>query len=50
MPRRFDSLVPRLSPSVPGCPQPVIEQHVRDAAIEACEKTLAYRHIQTKYH
>ena len=48
MPRRFDSLVPRLSPSVPGCPQPVIEQYVRDAAIEACEKTLAYRHIQNK--
>ena len=48
MPRRFDSLVPRLSPSVPGCPQPVIEQYVRDAAIEACERTLAYRYVQNK--
>ncbi len=48
MPKRFDSLVPRLSPSVPGCPQPVIEQYVRDAAINACEKTLAYRHVQSK--
>ena len=49
MPTRFDSLVPRLSPSVPGCPQPVIEQYVRDAAIDACEKTLAYRHIPVSY-
>ena len=48
MPKRFDSLVSRLSPSVPGCPQPVIEQYVRDAAINACEKTLAYRHVQSK--
>jgi hypothetical protein len=48
MPTRFDSLVTRLSPSVPGCPQPVIEQYVRDSAIDACEKTLAYRHIQNK--
>jgi hypothetical protein len=48
MPKRFDSLVSRLSPSVPGCPQPVIEQYVREAAIEACEKTLAYRQVQNK--
>lgn len=48
MAKRFDSLVNRLSPSVPGCPQPVIEQYVRDAAIEACEKTLAYRYVQPK--
>ena len=48
MPKRFDSLVSRLSPSVPGCPQPVIEQYVRDAAIDACSRTLAFRHIQNK--
>ena len=48
MGKRFDSLVSRLAPSVPGCPQPIIEQYVRDAAIAACEKTLAFRHIQSK--
>ena len=44
--RTFMSLVNRLAPSVPGCPQPIIEQHVRDAAIEACECTLAWRYDQ----
>lgn len=44
--RTFMSLVNRLAPSVPGCPQPIIEQHVRDAAIEACERTLAWRYEQ----
>jgi hypothetical protein len=31
---------------VPGCPQPVIEQYIRDAAIEVCERTLAWRYQQ----
>jgi hypothetical protein len=44
--RTFLSLVHRISPSVPGCPQPVIEQYVRDAAIEVCERTLAWRYDQ----
>lgn len=44
--RTFMSLVTRLAPSVPGCPQPIIEQHVRDAAIESCERTLAWRYEQ----
>ena len=44
--RTFNDIVNRLSPSVPGCPTPVVEQYVRDAAIEACEKTLAYRYEQ----
>ena len=44
--RNFSDIVNRLSPSVPGCPQPVIEQYVRDAAIEACERTLAWRYEQ----
>ena len=42
--RSFSDVVNRLSPSVPGCPTPVIEQYVRDAAIEACERTLAWRY------
>jgi len=44
--RTFLSLVTRLAPSVPGCPQPIILQYVRDSAIEACEKTLAWRYQQ----
>jgi len=44
--RTFLSLVQRLVTSVPGCPQPVIEQYVRDAAIDACERTLAWRYEQ----
>jgi hypothetical protein len=44
--RAFLSIVNRLSPSVPGCPQPIIQQYVRDAAIEACERTLAWRYEQ----
>tara|TARA_A100001011_G_scaffold363919_1_gene414198 strand:+ start:342 stop:1004 length:663 start_codon:yes stop_codon:yes gene_type:complete len=46
--KKFSSLVPRLNASVPGCPQPIIEQYIRDAAIEACERTLAWRYIQPK--
>jgi len=44
--RTFNSVVTRLAPSVPGCPNPIIEQYVRDAAIEACERTLAWRYEQ----
>jgi hypothetical protein len=44
--RTFLSLVNRIAPSVPGCPQPIIQQYVRDAAIEACERTLAWRYEQ----
>jgi hypothetical protein len=44
--RTFNSIVTRLAPSVPGCPNPIIEQYVRDAAIEACERTLAWRYEQ----
>lgn len=44
--RTFLSLVNRLSPSVPGCPQPILEQHIRDSAIETCERTLAWRYEQ----
>jgi len=42
--RTFASLVSRVSPSVPGCPQPTIVQHIRDAAIRVCERTLAWRY------
>jgi hypothetical protein len=35
-----------LAPLVPGAPQPLVEQYVRYAAIEACERTLAWRYEQ----
>jgi hypothetical protein len=44
--RTFLSLVNRIAPSVPGCPQPIIEQYIRDSAIEVCERTLAWRYEQ----
>lgn len=44
--RLFTSLEYKLTPYVPGCPQPVIKLHVRDAAIETCENTLAWRFEQ----
>ena len=42
--RPFSSLVSKVSPSVPGCPQPTMIQYIRDAAIRACERTLAWRY------
>jgi hypothetical protein len=44
--REFISLENRIAPSVPGCPRPTLVQYIRDAAIEACEKTLAWRYEQ----
>ena len=44
--RSFNSPVQRISIYVPGCPHPVIEQFVRDAAIKVCERTLAWRYEQ----
>jgi hypothetical protein len=46
--RTFIDIVNRLLPSVPGCPTPVVENYVRDAAIEACERTLAWRYEQPR--
>lgn len=42
--RTFASLVPKVNPSVPGCPQPTIIQYIRDAAIRACERSLVWRY------
>lgn len=44
--RLFSTLVKKITPYAPGCPEPVIIQQVRDAAIEACENTLAWRYEQ----
>lgn len=44
--RAFISLAERLASSAPGCPKPVLVQHIRDAAIDVCERTLAWRYVQ----
>jgi hypothetical protein len=45
----FTALLPKVLPSVPGCPQPLALQHIRDAAIRVCERTLAWRHVQPPF-
>lgn len=47
--RTFASLVPRLNPSVPGCPQQTMIQYIRDAAIRVCERTLIWRYVQPTF-
>lgn len=42
--KTFASLVPRVSPNVPGCPTPTMVQYIREAAIRVCEQTLAWRY------
>ena len=46
MERTFESLVPRMQPSVPGCPHATIAQYIRTSAIKTCERTLAWRYAQ----
>lgn len=48
--RLFTDLLPKVLPSVPGCPQPLAIQHIRDAAIRVCERTLAWRYTQPKFN
>lgn len=43
--RLFSDLASRVQTSAPGCPQPVVINYIRNAAIEACERTLAYRYV-----
>lgn len=47
--RLFSTLVPKVLPSVPGAPQPLVLQHIRDAAIRTCETTLAWRHVEEPF-
>lgn len=50
MDRTFASMVPRVQAHVLGCPQPTILQHIRDAAIRTCERTLAWRYEVPKFN
>jgi hypothetical protein len=42
--RLFSDLINRIAPSVPGCPQPVIQTFIRNAAIDVCERTGSWRY------
>ena len=39
----FESLLPEIIPVVPGCTDTLIEQNIRAATIELCEKTEVYQ-------
>lgn len=47
--RAFSTLVPRLNPSVPGCPQRTLYNAIRDSAIRTCERTLAWRYLPPSF-
>lgn len=47
--REYSTLIPRIAPSVPGCPEPTIIQSIQAAAIRMCELTLAWRHVEPKF-
>jgi len=44
--RTFISLIPRISPSVPGMPDPALLPYIRSSAIAVCERTQAWRYEQ----
>lgn len=48
--RAFTDLLGKVLPSVPGCPQPLAVQCIRDAAIRVCERTLAWRYAQPVFN
>jgi hypothetical protein len=39
----YESLLSEIVPMVPGCPDTLIENNIRSAVIEFCEKTGAYQ-------
>lgn len=47
--KTFASMVPLVAPSVPGAPQPLIIQHIRDAAIRACETSALWRFVEPTF-
>lgn len=49
MDRAFTAMIPRVQSYVQGCPYPTVLQHVRDAAIRTCERTLAWRYEVPKF-
>lgn len=39
----LNDLIPRLNPFVPGCPEPMAVQALRDAGVDLCERTSVVR-------
>src|SRR6056300_421510 len=39
----YETLLPEIIPMVPGCPDTLIENNIRSAVIELCEKTGVYQ-------
>lgn len=48
--RSFSTLSAKVSASVPGCPYPLVVQHIRDAAIRVCERALVWRYEQPAFN
>lgn len=42
----IDDILPEILPELPSCPTPLARSAVRNAAIEFCEKTLAWNELQ----
>lgn len=42
--RLFSDLISRVSPNAPGCPDPVLQDYIRNAAIDVCERTNAWKY------
>lgn len=47
--RLFSTLLYKITPSVPGAPQPLVMQYIRDTAIRVCETSLAWRYVQDPF-
>jgi hypothetical protein len=47
--KAFSALLPEVSPHVPGCPTPLVTTAIRRAAINVCERSLAWRYAQPKF-
>lgn len=43
MPAVWSDFLPEVLIEVPGCPEPLVEHHIRNAAIEFCNETLIWR-------
>lgn len=46
---RFDAFLPEVAPLVPGCPNPVAVNAIRNAAIEFCTETLVWQEAQEAF-
>ena len=39
----YESLISEIIPIVPSCPDSLIQQHIRSAVIELCERSAVYQ-------